>query len=85
MVTGSISGTFTGTVSKIDNRYTAVGTFKPNIDLYDFDFPAQHRDFWGNLATGLGALGGQYEGLVGRQPKPYEVYFDGSLPVNMSW
>jgi len=79
-VTGSITGTFTGSVTQAG----ATGTFKPNTDIYDFNFPTD-RGFWGNVATGIGWLGGVYESILtagARQPKAFKVYFDGSISIN---
>jgi len=86
-VIGRVSGSFTGTVSKTPTGYRAVGTYTPKSDLYNFNLDPG-RSLLGNAATAAGAAGGlyvQYEtfGLI--RPKDYNINFDGSVSVDMTW
>jgi hypothetical protein len=87
---GGLTGYFNGTIAQSGNGYTAIGTFAPLTNTYNFDITPVRtfHDLARDAANTVGTVTGQYIrlrtfGFI--RPTSYDINFVGSATINQSW
>ena len=88
---GSVSGSFTGKISKTKSGYIATGRFTPARDKYNFDIDLRRKGLSGVARNGANIIGraGGFGAFIASggsiKPKDYDIYFTGNARVTTKW